>query len=457
MYAIIDIETTGGNATSDKITEIAIYIHDGEKIVDEFVSLINPERKIPYHITNLTGITDGMVANAPKFYDVARKIVELTEGNTFVAHNSNFDYSFVKSEFQRLGYQYKRDQLCTVRLSRKLIPGLRSYSLGKLCNELGISINGRHRAAGDAFATAKLFDILIGLNRINGSSFLEIPGINDKDIHPKLNKALFKTLPEEPGTYYFFNEDNDLIYIGKSKNIRHRVLQHFNNNTTRRAIEMRQNIADIGYEKTGSELIALLKESEDIKSLKPRYNRLQRRTLYQYGLYYYYDKKGYLRFVPDRISGRNEAPLITFTSKKQAVQNINHLIEEYHLCQKLAGVYTSSGSCFHHEIGECNGACVGKEPPGLYNTRAEEVVRLFQYDTDNFIILDKGRNESEYCVVKIDHGCYKGYGYVDSDAIGHDPGLLHDCIKQSPDNKDIQQIIRNYLRKNKVKKILPYD
>jgi DNA polymerase-3 subunit epsilon len=164
MYAIVDIETTGGSPASDKITEIAILIHDGQKITDEFITLINPERSIPYNITALTGITNEMVAEAPRFYEVARKIVELTENKTFVAHNSGFDYSFIRSEFRSLGYRFQREHLCTVKLSRKLIPGLKSYSLGTLCNELGIEINDRHRAAGDAMATARLFDILMDLN-----------------------------------------------------------------------------------------------------------------------------------------------------------------------------------------------------------------------------------------------------------------------------------------------------
>ena len=161
MYAIVDIETTGGSPVKEKITEIAIYIHDGQKITNEFVTLINPEKNIPYNIIALTGITNEMVASAPKFYEIARDIVELTKDRTIIAHNSTFDYSFIRNEFRSLGYNFQREQLCTVKLSRKLIPGLRSYSLGAICSELGIKITDRHRAAGDALATAKLFDIWI--------------------------------------------------------------------------------------------------------------------------------------------------------------------------------------------------------------------------------------------------------------------------------------------------------
>ncbi|MGE0077838.1 MAG: PolC-type DNA polymerase III [Bacteroidales bacterium] len=161
MYAIVDIETSGGRAQTDRITEIAIYIHDGERIVDEFSTLINPEVYIPPFITQLTGITNEMVANAPKFYEVAKQIVLLTEGHLFVAHNAPFDYKFIQTEFKRLGYDYQRQTLCTVRMSRKIIPGMKSYSLGNLCENLGITINNRHRAAGDAYATTQLLELLL--------------------------------------------------------------------------------------------------------------------------------------------------------------------------------------------------------------------------------------------------------------------------------------------------------
>ena len=161
MYAVVDIETSGGRAQVDKITEIAIYIHDGEKIVDEFSTLINPESYIPPFITRLTGINNDMVATAPKFYEVAKKIVLMTEGCLFVAHNAPFDYRFIQEEFKRLGYNYQRQTMCTVRMSRKIIPGMGSYSLGNLCQTLGITINNRHRAAGDALATTKLLELLL--------------------------------------------------------------------------------------------------------------------------------------------------------------------------------------------------------------------------------------------------------------------------------------------------------
>ena len=170
MFVIIDIETTGNNHKYGRITELAVYQHNGQKIISEFSTLINPEIDIPYYITKLTGIDNEMVRYAPKFHEVAKTIVELTVGHTFVAHNVNFDFQFIKEEFARLGYNFHCKTLCTVKLARKLLPGHKSYSLGKLCSDLGIEINGRHRAAGDALATVKLFEILLRQNDLNENS-----------------------------------------------------------------------------------------------------------------------------------------------------------------------------------------------------------------------------------------------------------------------------------------------
>src|SRR5512133_210606 len=197
MYAIIDIETTGGSARLEKIKEIAVYLHDRNKITEEFVSLVNPERNIPYFITNLTGITNEMVENAPRFYEIAKQVVELTEKRTFVAHNARFDYSFIREEFKSLGFAFKRDILDTVALSRKLLPGHKSYSLGNLCKDLNITINGRHRASGDALATAKLFEMLLPRDKeLNGSSLL-MKNHKVSKLNPGLDLKKLENIPEE--------------------------------------------------------------------------------------------------------------------------------------------------------------------------------------------------------------------------------------------------------------------
>ena len=456
MYAIIDIETTGGSARTEKITEIAIYLHDGEKITGEFVSLVNPEMNIPYFITNLTGITNEMVEDAPFFYEIAKTVVELTEGRTFVAHNARFDYSFLRQEFKSLGFNYKRNMLDTVTLGRKLIPGHRSYSLGNICRDLNIVINGRHRAAGDALATVKLFEILLEKDReINGMRSSLMRNTRVSKLNPKLDIAKVDSIPEEPGVYYFYDESGELIYIGKSRNLRQRIGTHLSNNTTNRAMEMRDLIADIDWELTGSELIALLRESSEIKENKPFYNRAQKRSTFQWGIYSFTDKKGYLNFSygPVRIE---EEPLSLFTSREKVKGKLESLVANYNLCQGLSGLYETGGPCFQYHVGICKGACCGKEPPEKYNERAAHAIDEFIFARRNFFIIDKGRETEEKCVVKMVNGKYYGYGYFNINDMGFGLTALHECIKQLPDNRDVQVILKQYLRSNKVEKIIEF-
>ena len=456
MYAIIDIETTGGSARLEKITEIAVYLHDGNKITDEFVSLVNPERNIPYFITNLTGITNEMVENAPRFYEIAKKIIEITEGRTFVAHNARFDYSFIRQEYKSLGFNYKRNILDTVTLSRKLIPGHKSYSLGNICNDLNININGRHRAAGDALATVRLLEILISRDaEINGGKPLLLKNTRTSKLNPKLDLTKIESIPDEPGVYYFYNEAGDLIYIGKSRNLQQRISTHLSNNSTNRAMEMRDLIADIDWETTGSELIALLKESFEIKRNKPLYNRAQRRTGFQWGIFSFFDNSGYLNLRYGQIND-DVIPVSVFTSKEKTKSKLRSLIEKNNLCQKLSGLYDTDGACFHYQVGICKGACIGKESPSDYNERAQKAMEEFIFIRKNFFIIDRGRDDEERCAVKIVNGKYSGYGYFNINEMGFGLSAVHDCIVPSGDNSDIQVILKQYLKSNKVEKIIEF-
>jgi DNA polymerase-3 subunit epsilon len=456
MYAIIDIETTGGSARLEKITEIAIYQHDGEKITGEYVTLVNPERNIPYFITNLTGITNEMVENAPRFYEIARAIVELTEGRKFVAHNARFDYSFIRQEFKSLGYNFRRSLLDTVTLSRKLFPGFRSYSLGNICRELKIIISDRHRASGDALATVRLFEMLLERDRdINGNWSDLIRNTRISKLNPKLDISKIDIIPEEPGIYYFYNEDGELIYIGKSRNLQQRISTHLSNNTSNRAMEMRDFIADIDWDLTGSELIALLRESFEIKDNKPFYNRAQRKSVFQWGIYTSTDKNGYNIFNYMPVNSV-ENPLSVFTSRERVKSKLESLTETYNLCQKLTGLYESAGPCFQFHVGICKGACCGKEPPHEYNERACRAAREFIFSKRNFFIIDKGRNEEEKSAVKVINGKYAGYGYFNINDMGFGLTTLHDCIRSAPDNRDIQVILKQYLRNNRVEKIIEF-
>lgn len=455
-YAILDIETTGGSPKHEKITEIAILIHNGREVTDEFSTLINPEKTIPYFITGLTGITNEMVADAPRFYEVARKIVEITENCVIVGHNVNFDYSFIQNEFRQLGYDFQRKTLCTVKLSRKLLPGFKSYSLGKICEQLGIQINGRHRAGGDAYATMLLFERLM-LENTAGDQLL-IPDIRGRS-GPKIPNGFLDPkqiidLPASTGVYYLHDEAGKLIYVGKSLNIHDRVLSHLSNRKSRKSMEMADQTAGISFELTGSELIALLKESEEIKKFRPKYNRQQKRTLYACGLYSSIDKDGYIRFALKKTGKENSIPITSFENMTEARKVLGRLAERHWLCQKLCGLYETEGACFHYSIRQCNGACIGKEPKQVYNARARKLIEDMNYDHENMIIIDKGRNPEERSVVSIENGLYRGFGYIDISTAYLNLEDLLACIKPAEDNRDIRQIIRNWLEGNKVEKVI---
>jgi DNA polymerase-3 subunit epsilon len=453
-FAIVDIETTGGSPKNSKITEIAVYIHDGTTVLDEFVSLVNPEMKIPEFITRLTGISDKMVENSPKFYEIAKKVIEITEDCVFVAHNVGFDYGIIRHEFKQLGYDFRRPHLCTVRASRYILPGRESYSLGKLTRGLGIEINGRHRAGGDALATAHLFTLLFEKDPSNLNTFIQ-QEVNPKILHPNLDLEQLDALPSRTGIYRFYNEFSQLIYIGKSKDIKKRVEQHLRNSTSRKAIQMRQEITRIEYELTGSELIALLLESELIKQHQPLYNRMLRKNRFPLALFDYTDEAGYIRFHIAPTGKINQVPLTSFTTKKEGASFVEHLVEKHELCQKLCDLYPTNGTCFHHSIKKCKGACGGLESPESYNERAEALINDLLFTRDSFFILDKGRHKSEKSLILLENGTYGGYGYAPFHFNSLPPFRWKRFIDTRPEDRDIRTILSVYLRKNPQLQIIP--
>ncbi|HAW50891.1 MAG TPA: hypothetical protein DCX54_00985, partial [Flavobacteriales bacterium] len=382
MYAIIDIETTGGSSRGDKITEIAIVLFDGEKVTEEFSTLINPEKKIPYRITQITGIDDKMVRGAPKFYEVARRVFEMTQGKIFVAHNVSFDYNFIRAEFESLGGEFKRKKLCTVQLSRKLMPGKRSYSLGNLCVDLGIINEARHRALGDAKATTRLLSHLLSLDGINRKN-LFTPGFLQK-LNTVVNLDIIQELPEATGVYYFYNKDEELIYVGKSVHIKSRVIDHLSNNISTKAIKMKNMIHRIDFEETGSELVALLKESNEIKRNQPIFNRSQKKTYYSYGIVDTTNEFGYRALRLERLT-EDTNPLISFSSKMTAREYLFRLIERHELCQQISGLFPEGGPCFHYGIKKCRGACVGEESVEEFNYRVNDAVSELSYHHRDFL------------------------------------------------------------------------
>ena len=331
MYAILDIETTGGKYNEEGITEIAIYKFDGHNVIDQFISLINPERPIQPFVANLTGINNQMLNNAPKFFEVAKRIVEITTDCVIVAHNSSFDYRILKTEFSRLGFDFERQSLCTVELSKKLIPDQPSYSLGKLVRGLGIPLSDRHRANGDAMATVKLFKLLL-LKDIEKKIISETVRIETiRQVDSKL-LDIIANAPTATGVYYMHREDGTIIYIGKSKNIKKRLNQHFTNDN-RKSKKIQEEVVSVTYEITGSELLALLKESEEIKRNKPVYNRALRKSNFNQALYTFTDENGYINIKIAKADHRKSS-ITTFTNRQQAKLYMHRWTEEYNLCQK---------------------------------------------------------------------------------------------------------------------------
>lgn len=454
LYSIVDIETTGGSPKSSKITEIAIYKHNGEKIVDEFETLVDPEMPIPEFITRLTGISDKMVENSPKFYEIAKQIIEFTKDTIFVAHNVAFDYGMIRQEYKRLGFDFRLPHLCTVRAARYVIPGKDSYSLGKLTRGLGIEINGRHRAGGDALATAKLFTILVQEDELGLQKFIQ-EELNPKILHPNLNLETLDEIPNKAGVYKFYNEFNQLIYIGKSKNIKTRVEQHLRNTKTKKGILMMEEISRIEFELTGSELIALLFESALIKKNQPKHNHALKKNLFAYGLYHYIDSLGYIHFYISLSSKHQESPLASFGTKKEGASFLEVLASRYRLCRKLCELDGSKTSCFNYGIKQCNGACIQQESVEEYNERCNSVFKELNFNGETFFILDKGRNKSERSLVLIENGSYVGYGYAPFHFNNKAPIYWKRYIEyQQAEDRDSRAIINVFLRKNQVDRVL---
>lgn len=455
MFAIIDIETCGGKFEFRKgrITEICILVHDGLQVVEKFTTLINPECYISPLYTKLTNITNDMVADAPKFHEVAKKILELTEDKIFIAHNVGFDYGFIRDEFKSMGYNFRRETLCTVRLSRKLIPNRISYSLGHLCASLGIEIHGRHRAEGDAVATAQLFDLLLNLK--SQHPHYKNVGVDEIMVRriDKIKEYILKKLPEECGVYYFLNKDQEIIYVGKSKNAYNRALSHFNT-SEQKGKKMLNELYNVDFVPTGSELIALLMEAEEIKKHKPKFNRMRKASEFTHSIDYWTDKSGIINF---KIVAQeeSESSLLFFNTYTTARERLENLIEEQTLCLRYCGLTSEESVCFNHQIKTCNGICCGEEEKEEYNKRANKILDKYLFKDKNFLLVEPGRNENERAVVLVENRHFAGYGYFDTSDQISTTEELKSFANKGTYYADSDDIIRGWLEKqNRVKKIV---
>jgi len=442
IYTIIDVETTGGN----KMTEISIFKYDGQKVVDEFTSLVNPHTPIPPYITALTGIDNAMVANAPTFAEIAEAILDITENSIFVAHNVNFDYNIIRNEFKAIGQDFRRKKLCTVRLSRSLVPGLRSYSLGKLCKSLSIPLSNRHRARGDAEATVILFEKLLG-EETSETVFTKFLKHDSKEatLPPHLPSRIFEAIPNETGVYFFRNKKGKIIYVGKAKNLKKRVLGHFYDKSEKE-LDLCRETADIDFELSGTELIALLMEDAAIKHHYPQYNKASKRPGKSFAIFSYQDRGGVMHLAFNNFKSAPN-PLITFYNLRDCRLYLEQLCHGFELCPKYCHLQENVQECSHFWIDTCRGICKNDETATTYNERVKLAIEHISSASQNRVIKQKGRHEDEEAFIWVKDGLYLGYGFMDKDVqILHDDELEPHLIKQK-DNGDVQRLLKKELIK----------
>lgn len=430
LFSIIDIETTGGFTSANRIIEIAIVnIKDGQ-IVDRYETLIHPERTIPVSISYFTGITNEMVQDAPKFYQIAKKIVEMTQNSIFVAHNVYFDFNFIKSEFASLGFTYRRPKLCTVRMSRRILPGHRSYSLGKLCADLGIGIENRHRAMGDADATAKLFKLLLekkpDLHTITEERKEKIL------IPPNVNHEEYEQLPNKPGIYYFWNEESELLYIGKSVDIKKRVSSHFRLDVhNRKEISLKAAIHKITFEETGSDICAKLLECQRIKTLRPQFNRSMNRIRFPYTINWIEDSEGFFQARIVKLGRDDDSLVIRYTSKTTAKTGIIRVYKRAFGIEMGTLTFEQQLNNFKTTLG-----------PQLFNKTIQKILDLNQYPNENFIIKQPGRMAGEVGQIAVENHRLQRIEYISH------KGELSEF--ELSEDEDMRRIFLMYLQRGKV-------
>jgi DNA polymerase III subunit epsilon len=447
MYAIVDIETTGSYAANNGITELAIVLHDGNKIVDRFETLINPQAPIPQYIQVLTGIHPGMLKDAPVFSEVAFRVHGMLKDAIFVAHHVNFDYSFIRYQLETCGFELDTKKLCTVRLSRKVFPGLPGYSLGKLCRELEIPILNRHRAGGDADATVILFEKILRQDS-QGAVRQMLHGKNrEQYLPPNLPSEQINSVPYTPGVYYFHDQRGKVIYVGKAKNLRSRVCSHFsNNNPGLRKQEFLRNIYSVSWQDRGTELMAFLFECVEIRRLWPAYNRSLKRFEQTYGLYVYEDQSGYLRLTIEKKK-QNLPAYYSFNGLAEGWQVLRKLVRQFELCPKLCFIQKGDETCTGLIENACRGACIQQESARDYNQRLRAALQSLEEMLPSFMIRDRGRDASEESCVLIENGRFYGMGYLDKELQIQNLETLKEQLTAYPENDYMRGLVYTFAEK----------
>ncbi len=388
MFAVVDLETTGGHAGTDKIIEIAIYIHDGYKIVDEYSSLVNPGVQIPYFISKLTGITDDMVVSAPTFSDIAADVAAILADHVFVAHNVMFDYQFVAFALKQLGYEYERKLLCTCRTSRALIPGLPSYSLGKLCRSLSISLTDAHRAAADAKATTYILDLL--LDKTRGSLEPYYTKQHKLENKSRIPSEQLEKLPSRAGVLYFYDDQNKVIYVSQATNIRKKSISILSKFDTKKFSGIATLAVSVDYVATGGTLLAAIMEIEAITNFNPRFNKSSRTYESRYSVYENLNPGGYLT-LETGILDLKRKPLVTYRTLTEAKEKLAVILAEFNL--RKATVLNK----YHENL--------FSETVESYNERASQAIEAIIKQRKNYLITDRGPGNNQLSMVVITRWC----------------------------------------------------
>jgi DNA polymerase III subunit epsilon len=377
---------------------------------------------------------------------VAEKIYAILTDKVFVAHNVNFDYSFVKAHLGQAGFDYNAKKLCTVRLSRKIFPGFPSYSLGNLCHSLGIVIKNQHRAGGDTEATTKVFKLLLENDK---EQFIEkslYRYSKEQVLPPHVPKEHFENLPYTPGVYYFHNAKGKIIYVGKAKNIRYRVNSHFSNNSqSRQKQNFLRHTHAITYQACATELMASILESTEIKKLWPIFNYSQKRWEDNYGIYLYEDRNGYHRLGIEK-SKKNLSPVCSFHYLTDGHSILRKLIRDYNLCPKLCFLQTDSATCEGIKEKTCLGACEKKEDPEVYNNRVSKAIQSMNGEP-SYAIIENGLQSGEQSCVLIWKGKFYGMGYIPSDIQVSRIEELKELLTVYKENLFINNLVSGYAMK----------
>ncbi len=431
MFAVVDVETTGGHASGHSMTEIAIVVYDGIKVVNSYSTLLNPQQSIPLGIQTLTGITPEMVREAPVFREKAEEIRDFLGDHIFVAHNVNFDFSFVRSAFSSCGVDYNPKRLCSVRYARKVEKGLRSYSLKNLCAHFNINNEAAHRAWGDAFATAKVLGNLLEKDKDGQWQYLIKKNSGEFNLPAHLPSDEYKKLPEAPGVYYFKDQSGKPIYIGKATNLKKRVASHFiSDKETKRSQAFKREIYHIDFEETGSELLASLLEDNEIRQYWPKYNSAQKKPKKKFGVYAYQNQKGVNMLAVNQVT-RQMGFIKEFFTLHEAQTWVMQMVHKYELDAAYCGFPFSE---IEHEASL-----------EQHNDRLESMIKDNQESAQSFVIKTKGRSMDEDGFALVNDGQLAGMGFVphSSDIRSHDD--LRDYMRELHNSITTQGIVNKVL------------